>query len=132
MRYAKKEGSISKGIADYLTMTGIYNDRLNSGMVFAASAKGERYPVQLCRKGTPDRFAIYRGQIIFIEVKQPKKNATEDQLLRHAELRKSGAIVVIATSIDGFIAEFKAIKQAIDKRQAVNAIETEQMTQNAG
>jgi hypothetical protein len=92
-----KETALSSSIAEWLDVHHIYNDRLNSGKI----RSGNRM-IHLCKPGTPDRFAIVEGQIIFIEVKQKGKTATTEQLKRHEELRNSGAIVIVADSFEEF------------------------------
>lgn len=100
-----KETPLSARIADYLSKYQIYHDRLNCGMVKTDNGNW----LHLCKKGTPDRFAIVRGYIVFIEVKKSGETPTPDQLTRHAELRKSGAIVLVVDSFESFLREFSAI-----------------------
>lgn len=115
-----KETPLSKTIAEWLNVHRIYNDRINSGKVEVV----KRYPkngiwteyrnwMTLAKTGTPDRFAIYKGRIIFIEVKQKGKKPTSDQLERQQELIASGSIVINTDSVDDFIAQFKAIQSNI-------------------
>lgn len=96
------ETALSGMIAEYLDRRRIYNDRLNSGM-----AKIGKHFIQLCKTGTPDRFCIVSGRIIFIEVKAFGKKATVEQLTKHKELQASGAIVIVADSFDSFEKQFK-------------------------
>lgn len=120
-----KEGNISKSIQDYLNRRGIYNDRINSGQLeVVTTSQGKNGPkeyrrwIRLAKKGTPDRFAIIPpsmdrlkrgGQIVFIEVKMRGKKPSPEQLERHEELRRSGATVIIADSLDSFIAQFNEL-----------------------
>lgn len=123
---APKEQAISKGIQEFLDRKGIYNDRLNSGKVEVVkhfrrkdgTAVQFNTWLQLCKKGTPDRFAIIPpsldplkrgGFMLMIEVKQLGKKPTPEQLERHRELRDAGAMVFVADSIDGFIRKWKAV-----------------------
>ncbi len=108
---AQKETSLSAQIADYLKSRRIYNDRLQCGKV--ETKRGNW--VQMCKAGTPDRFAIVRGHIIFIEVKKFGKEPTAEQFDRHKELRASGAIVIVADSFDNFTNQFSAIRAAIEE-----------------
>lgn len=105
-----KETPLSAMIAAYLDNRGVYNDRLNSGQV---TTKQGNY-LYLCKSGTPDRFAILRGQIIFIEVKMFGKKPSEAQKIRHDELCQSGAIVLVCDSYDNFIGKFTAIRAALE------------------
>ena len=50
--------------------------------------------------GMPDVGVVYRGQSMFFEVKQPGKKATLIQTLRHAELRRAGALVWTVHSVE--------------------------------
>lgn len=114
-----KETPLSAQIAEWLDLKRIYNDRLNSGKVKVvksyfnkSQSKWIDYPpfwMQLAQTGTPDRFAIVKGRIIFIEVKQLGKEPTKEQSDKHIELRASGAIVIVADSFDSFERQFKAI-----------------------
>lgn len=113
-----KETSISKAIADYLDAHRIYNDRINSGRVEVVKSyidkktgatKEFRNWVMLAKKGTPDRFFIMSGRIYFTEVKQRGKRPTPEQTERHHELRCAGAKIIVADSIDSFIAQFEEL-----------------------
>lgn len=109
----EREASLSARIAGYLTKRGIYNDRLNCGVVETvkklAEGKERRDWLHLCKTGTPDRFAILRGYIIFIEVKRQGEKPTPEQIKRHEELRKSGAIVLVVDSYKSFLKQFSAV-----------------------
>lgn len=108
-----KETPLSARIAEYLSRNGIYHDRLNCGTVEVVKrikyGEERRDWLHLCKTGTPDRFAIVRGYIVFIEVKKFGNKASPDQLTRHEEIRKSGAIVLVVDSYESFIREFSAI-----------------------
>ncbi len=105
-----KETPLSAMIADYLDNRRIYNDRLNCGKV---ETKAGNY-FYGCKTGTPDRFCIIRGQIVFIEVKMFGKKATEEQKRRHDELCESGAIVLVCNSFDEFTGKFTAVRAALE------------------
>lgn len=106
-----RETSLSARIAEYLNAKGIYHDRLNCGMVKTDSGNW----LHLCKTGTPDRFAIVRGYIVFIEVKKQGEKPTPEQIKRHEELRKSGAIVLVVDTYESFIKEFSAIHGKLQK-----------------
>lgn len=108
-----RETPLSKQIAEYLDARGIYNDRLNCGRV--ETKRGSW--IYLCKVGTPDRFAIVRGQIIFIEVKMRDEKPTTIQIVKHEELKRAGSIVVVADSFDDFQQQFSAIRAAIIERE---------------
>jgi hypothetical protein len=105
-----RESSLSAQIADYLSDRRIYNDRLQCGKIETKCGSW----IHLCKTGTPDRFAIIRGQIIFIEVKKFGKKATPEQLERHEKLEHSGAVVINADSFQNFITQFNEIRRQIE------------------
>lgn len=108
----QKESSLSARIAEYLDNRGIYNDRLQCGNI--ETKRGNW--IKLCKTGTPDRFCIIRGQIIFIEVKTINGKSSPDQLERQEILRRSGAAVIVAYSFDQFFYDFAGIRAQIESR----------------
>ena len=108
-----KETSLSAQIAEWLDARGIYNDRLQCGSF--TTSRGNW--IKLCKAGTPDRFCIIRGQIVFIEVKKLKQKPSAEQTARHIELQDAGAIVLICDSFEMFIASIAAIRAAIETRE---------------
>lgn len=105
-----KETSLSAQIAEFLDNRRIYNDRLNCGKLKTQSGGW----IHLCKTGTPDRFCIIRGQIIFIEVKTATGRTTPEQRAKHDELSRHGAIVLVCDSFENFIGKFTAIRAAIE------------------
>ena len=69
------------------------------------------------KTGTPDRFVIVRGQIIFVEVKKRGEKPTPEQPEKHAEPERSGAIVLVADSYDLFKGQFETIRAVIKMRE---------------
>lgn len=117
-RTATKEKDVSTAVREYLDKRRIYNDRLNSGRVEVVKSYRDKRTGQLreyrnwlygTMKGTPDRFAIYKGRIIFIELKRPGGKLRPDQVTRHEEIRAAGAIVLVADSIDSFREQFERL-----------------------
>lgn len=112
-----KEQTISKSIRSFLDARRIYNDRLNAGQVQVlkqfknkdGSIKTFNTWLKLCKKGTPDLYFLMAGRIYFVECKMRGKKPTEDQLERHAELRRAGAVIIVADSIDSFIEQFNEL-----------------------
>ena len=109
-----KEAGISKSIENYLDRLHIYNDRLNSGSVEVIKRfkrdgiwQERKNWMRLAKKGTPDRFFIMSGRIFFIEVKMRGKVPTPEQIERHQELRRAGARIIVADSLNSFITQFK-------------------------
>jgi hypothetical protein len=106
-----KETPLSAMIAEYLNSRRVYNDRLNCGRV--ETKDGNFF--YGCKTGTPDRFCIIRGQIIFIEVKMFGEKPTPEQRTKHDELRSHGAVVIVADSFDAFISKLSAIRAALEQ-----------------
>ena len=104
-----KETPLSAQIKEYLDNRNIWNERLNSGKI--QTMRGNW--ITLCEKGTPDRLCLIRGQAIFIEVKMRGEKPSSDQQTKHDELRRNGAIVIIADDYSHFVNQFSAIRAAI-------------------
>lgn len=96
---AASEHDIMTMIANYLTMTGFFTWRNNSGMIAVGEGKSRRM-IRLGTAGLPDLFAIKNGHLLGIEVKRPKKKPTELQNIMHQVLRDHGCYVIVATSIE--------------------------------
>lgn len=112
------EANVSKSIQQFLDSRRIYNDRLNSGKIKSVTQYFEKKTgtwkeftrwIFLCKKGTPDRFFIMSGRIYFVEVKRPGGTLTADQVQRHKELRRAGAVVIFADSLESFIEQFEGL-----------------------
>jgi len=115
---APTEANVSKSIQDFLDVHRIYNDRLNSGRVEVVRKYTDKRTgrlkeftnwVMLAKKGTPDRFFIVGGKIFFVEVKKWNGKLSEDQMIRHGELRRAGCTVIVAHSLDSFIQQFNEL-----------------------
>jgi hypothetical protein len=88
---------------------------MNSGAMMAHSPKtGKNYRVRMADVGTPDIMAFKIGgcdpaewgggrdhvELLFIEVKQPKKNPTVFQSLKMKELESFGARCLVIHSLE--------------------------------
>ena len=108
------ESNIQSQIFGFLNLYGIYSDRLNSGMVNVVSKYTKKdgtvreYSkwVRLCKKGTPDLYFIFNGRIHFCETKTAEGRLSPDQIDRHKELRRAGAVVWVARSLESFARQF--------------------------
>ncbi len=105
-----KETPLSAMMVEWLDNRGIYNDRLQCGQFQTPSGNWMRGS----EVGTPDRFAIIRGRIIFIEVKMFGKKPTPEQRSKHDELSEHGAIVLVCDSFENFAGKFNAIRAALE------------------
>lgn len=110
------EANVSAGIKKYLDLKADYNDRINSGRVEVVKKYKDRKTgkireftnwVMLARKGTPDRFFIVKGRSGFVEVKKPGGLLSPEQIERHRELRKAGAVVIVAHSVESFARQYE-------------------------
>jgi hypothetical protein len=113
-----KESFISKSIQHWLDVHRVYNDRLNSGKVEVVKRFKDRVTgtwrerrnwLQLCKKGTADRFFLLGGRIYFVEVKMRGQVPTPEQLQWHDAMRRAHCKVIVADSLQSFIGQFKEI-----------------------
>jgi 4-aminobutyrate aminotransferase-like enzyme len=99
------ERDIYQPIIDYLTIQGCFVWRNSTG------ARG-RY--RFGKKGAPDIIGVTsKGRAIGVECKSKGKELSEDQKTFIEELRKRGAIVIIAYSLDDVIIKFEEVKNAL-------------------
>lgn len=65
--------------------------------------------------GVPDRIVIYKGQVVFVELKAPHKTPRKSQEVCHRKFREHGARVYTLDcyeAVDGFI---EALKKGVDR-----------------
>lgn len=79
-----RESQLSKSVADLLQLMMnagkvIWHDRLNSGRI--PVRKGRHFQwIHLCKKGTPDRFAILNdGRVLWLEIKRMTERLDDKQ-----------------------------------------------------
>lgn len=106
-----RETPLSAQIARWLAARGIYTDRLQCGGVRTSAG----HWLALCQPGTPDRLCIVRGRAVFVEVKTRGEKPRAAQLKKHDELRRAGAVVIVADSFDDFRSQFTAIRAALEQ-----------------
>lgn len=109
-----RETPLSAQVKEYLDNRGLWNERLNCGKIKTEAGRW----IQLCEKGTPDRIAIVRGRAIFIETKMFGKKPTAEQLDKHEQLRRAGAIVIVADDYADFTAKFSAVRARLEEEHA--------------
>ncbi len=112
-----KQTSLSKQIADWLDARLIYNDRLPGGKIQTPRGRWLNMCGRGGERGTPDRFAVIGGRIIFIEVRTRGAKPTAEQLERHDRMRDAGAIVFCCDSFEYFVGKFTAVRAAIEMRE---------------
>ena len=96
------EHEIQSAILDWLKLKGIFHWRNNTGAM-KGSYKGKDWFVRFGIKGAPDIFAMWREQLIGIEVKRPGKTLTAEQRAFGGELIANGARYGMVTSLEEFI-----------------------------
>lgn len=116
-----KESDILRTILDGLAAMHIWAIRMNSGAMYG-SHKGKRWAVRFGRKGMADILALQVWETIvslgdgraphkyphiaplWIEVKQPGKKQTPDQLLFQKEVEAEGHRYLVASSWESVLA----------------------------
>lgn len=94
----KSETEIQAEIVKALIQFGYEVFRMNAGR------KGG---IKLHPNGTPDLLAQRKGHSVWIEVKRPGEEPTEDQLKRHKEIRDNGFPVYVFHSVDEMMEYYK-------------------------
>ena len=105
------ESYVKAAILDYLAATGVYAQRLNSG-VQMATYKGKQRMIRMAAPGTADILALYpchdcnRGFLpVWIEAKAEKGRQSEAQKSFEEDVLRRGHQYVIARSVDD-VADF--------------------------
>lgn len=109
------ETSVSGAISDYLDRLRIFHLRLNSGKARGLSGGGI---IHLCPTGTPDRFCIYRGLPVFIEVKKPGEKPTDEQLDVHRRILEAGGVVIVAEDVTDVINGLKKLEAELNEPES--------------
>lgn len=117
-----READLVRAVIQYLNARGAFAWRNQSGMIRGAH-KGKPWAVRMGVKGMPDVLAVWPypvvvavsspnprlqrddgrryciGQLVAVECKRHPNKPTKDQEATMAELRKRGALVVVAYSV---------------------------------
>jgi hypothetical protein len=127
-----KESEIQRAILDWLAAERIWHIRLNTGAM-AGSHKGKKWFVRFGRPGMADILAVRMTrescwhiadmeitsglidsgayhevpQVVWIEVKGPKGNQSDDQQAFEVEVVQAGMEYLLAHSLDDVIAVLK-------------------------
>lgn len=95
------EGKVKDAVRKYLTSIGVWfagkpAPVLVTGWMYMPVSNG------MGVSGIPDFCGIFMGQPVYIETKAPGKltDTTENQKLRHKEIRLAGGLVLVVTSVD--------------------------------
>jgi len=89
------EAEISKAIGDRLDDLGIWNTRINSGLIKTDSGR----VIKLAKEGTPDRvFAC--GLTVWLEIKRLGKAPTPAQVKAHSELSENGSLALVLDRVE--------------------------------
>lgn len=94
------EGDLVKAVIAYLNARGGFAWRNQSGQILLGSGATSRV-VRMGRKGMPDVLAVISplGRLVAVECKRGKAKPTADQTRVMGELKKRGALVIVARSI---------------------------------
>jgi hypothetical protein len=110
-QYRQPESATQKQIKDYCKARNILCFRMNAG--------GWKTPegnwIEGAPSGTPDLYILYKGCSLWVEVKkigeQPRTN--QDLMHVHAEIRRSGGIVIVAERLE----DVSSLLNEIDHRR---------------
>lgn len=80
------EAKIGRAIRQYLDGKGAFTFKVHGGPQMMA--------------GLPDIICCYKGWYFGIEVKQPGQRPTPRQEFVHSQIKRSGGVVIVATSVD--------------------------------
>lgn len=104
---ASKEGDLVRAVIQYLNARGAFAWRNNSGML-RGTHKGKPWAVRMGTPGMPDVLAVMPmtdgvhtygpmiGRLVAVECKRPGNKPTAIQEATMRELRKRGALVIVA------------------------------------
>jgi hypothetical protein len=106
-----KEQDIQRQILDWLELNHIFHWRSNTG-AFAGEYKGKKRFVRFGKKGTPDIFAVYDGEIFGIEVKGPNGELSEEQKEWRNEFWHAGGYYVVARCLEDVTCEIFGARAA--------------------
>lgn len=65
------------------------------------------YSAYMGESGIPDRLGVLNGMFVGVEVKAPGKKPTAIQEAKHKDLRRAGAIIIVAHSVEELEEELK-------------------------
>ncbi len=109
----QSEASLSSAVAKFLDRKNIFHLRLNSGKLRVSHPSGRTSWVTLCQTGTPDRFFIYRGYHVFLELKKQGEKPTPEQLAIHDQIKQSGGFVSVVTTLDDLVQLINKIEKTV-------------------
>lgn len=97
-RQNEKESDIQRTILEYLDVIGVFNTRVNSGMI-ATGFGGKTRMVKGAKAGFPDILVLYKGRFIGLEVKTQKGKQNDNQIIMEREIKKNGGEYYVVRSI---------------------------------
>ena len=106
------EGKVKNDVKKYLTSIGVWfagkpEPLVVTGWMYMPVSNG------MGVSGIPDFCGVLMGRPTYIETKAPKKTPTENQLLRHKEIRTAGGVVLVVDSVDELKMGLKANGYAV-------------------
>ena len=93
-----RESDVQSQILDWLAHKHIFHWRNNTGAM-AGSHKGKRWFVRFGKKGSPDIFAVIKGRIIGIEVKNDRNPQSRQQYEFQVAFEAAGATYILARTL---------------------------------
>ena len=95
-----KEKEIEKSILLYLEVIGIFSFKVKSMGTYDSAKKIYRKKTKYFKTGVSDIIALYKGSVIFIEVKSPTGTLSAEQVAFRNSVLHEGAHYILARSID--------------------------------
>jgi len=109
-RIRVKEHDVQSAILDWLKHKKIFHWRSNTG-AFMGVHRGKPRFVRFGKKGSPDIFAVVKGQIIGIECKGEKGFQSQVQKQFEVEFTQAGGVYILAFSLNDVISGLAAGKK---------------------
>lgn len=94
------EAGTQKAILDYLKKRNIFAWRNNTGAVKVSRANGSSGFIKFGTPGSADIIGIYKGRFLAIEVKGPKGELSDEQIIFLKRIENEGGISIVARSLE--------------------------------
>lgn len=106
------EQHIQRACLDYLALIGAFVWRQNSGAMARTNAEtGKRYYTRFSgATGCSDIIGVHQGRFLAVEVKQPGKQATAEQLAFLDHVKAHGGIALVVTGVTDLQQQLAALE----------------------
>lgn len=110
--FKSSENDIQRAILDYLTVSGVYVWRQNTG-AFAGEHKGKKWFVRFGAPGMSDILGILppEGRLLAIEVKRPGERPTQKQAAFIEQINSLGGVAFWVDSLDAVVDWYQQYKR---------------------